>query len=103
MHAEAPGAHSSLRPEIIGFAPGSWTPSTQDYLAGVSVKGIGTANLAANDNSAGGHYPTQRFGSELILAARTPARPLGRIRARRRPTLIRPLIVFVITDGEDGQ
>ena len=88
---------------LLGFAPGSWTPSTQDYLAGVSVKGIGTANLAANDNSAGGHYPAQRFGSELILAARTPARPLGRIRARRRPTLIRPLIVFVITDGEDGQ
>ena len=93
----------------LGFAPGSWTPSTQDNLAGVSsrrsvsVGGIGTANLAANDNSAGGHYPTQRFGSELILAARTPARPLGRIRARRRPTLIRPLIVFVITDGEDGQ
>ena len=69
----------------------------------VSAWGIGTANLAANDNSAGGHYPAQRFGSELILAARTPARPLGRIRARRRPTLIRPLIVFVITDGEDGQ
>jgi len=88
---------------LLGFAPGSWTPSTQDYLAGVSVKGIGTANLAANDNSAGGHYPAQRFGSELIVAARTPARPLGRIRARRRPTLIRPLIVFVITDGEDGQ
>ena len=53
---------------LLGFAPGSWTPSTQDYLAGVSVKGIGTANLAANDNSAGGHYPAQRFrvGSELV-------------------------------------
>ena len=53
---------------LLGFAPGSWTPSTQDYLAGVSVKGIGTANLAPNDNSAGGHYPAQRFrvGSELV-------------------------------------